>query len=71
MNLPIIINWVSLFSFLGMLGMIFNFYLIFSMKFLLANRKVPDGTPRSAASHMGYSVCLCPIKGTPGLNELK
>ena len=19
----------------------------------------------------GYSVCLCPIKGTPGLNELK
>ena len=35
----------------------------FSMKSLLANRKAPDGTPRSA--------CLCPIKRTPGLYELK
>ena len=40
------------------------------MKRRFANRIAPDGTPRSAASHVGYSVCLCPIKGTPGLNEL-
>ena len=39
------------------------------MKILQTNRIAPDGTPRSAASR-GYSVCLCPIKGTPGLNEL-
>ena len=29
MDSPIIINWVSPVSFLGMLGVIFNFYLIF------------------------------------------
>ena len=34
------------------------------MKFLRAIRIAPDGTPHSAA------VCLCPTKGTPGLNEL-
>ena len=35
------------------------------MKFLQANRIAPDGR------HIwGYAVCLCPIKGTPGLNEL-
>ena len=34
----------------------------FSMAFLLANRISPDGRPRS--------VCLCPIKRTPGLNKL-
>ena len=33
------------------------------MKILYANRIALVGTPRS--------VCLCPIKGTPGLNELK
>ena len=53
-----------------------NFYFLsqFSIKFLFANRIAPDGTPRSGASHLGiywgYTVCLCPIKGTPGLNEL-
>ena len=35
------------------------------MKLLLANRIAPDGTPRSAAHIWGYSVCLCPTKGTP------
>ena len=40
------------------------------MKFLQANRIAPDGTPRSAASHLGYAVCPCPIKETPCLNEL-
>ena len=56
-----------------------DFYFLshFSMKFLGANRIAPDGTPRSAASHLGL-FCLpmshkrdAPIKGTPGLNELK
>ena len=42
--------------------MILNFLIHISMKFLLeANRIAPDG----------YSVCLCPIKRTPDLNELK
>ena len=37
------------------------------MKFLQANKIVPDGT----RGHIwGYAVCLCPIKGTPGVNEL-
>ena len=45
----------------------------FLMSFLYANRIAPDGTPRSAASHLGLfclpmshkrvSVCLCPTKG--------
>ena len=36
-----------------------DFYLLsnFSMKFLEANRIAPDGTPRSAASHLGL-FCL-------------
>ena len=36
-----------------------DFYLlsIFSMKFLCANSIAPDGTPRSAASHLGL-YCL-------------
>ena len=67
MNFPIIIIRASPLSFLGASGVIFKIVFNFSMK---ANRIAPDGTPRSAASHLGYSVCLCPIKGTPGLNEL-
>ena len=35
----------------------FEFLFHFSMKFLLANRIAPDGTPRSAASHLGL-FCL-------------
>ena len=72
MDFPIIIIRVSPLSLLGASGVIFKFYSIFFfMKILFANRIAPDGTPRSAASHLGgYSVCLCPIKGTPGLNEL-
>ena len=36
-----------------------DFYILsdFSMKFLCANRIAPDGTPRSAASHLGL-FCL-------------
>ena len=41
------------------------------MEFRCANRIAPDGT-RSAVSHLGLC-CLpiCPIKGEPGLNELR
>ena len=35
----------------------FEFLSYFSMKFFKANRKVPDGTQRSAASHLGL-YCL-------------
>ena len=47
----------------------FSFLFHFSMKFMSAKRIALDGTPRSAASPViwGYSVCLCPIKRTPGL----
>ena len=69
MDSPIIIDWMSPLSVSGVLGVIFIFSSHFSMEFLCANRIAPDGTPRSAASHLGYIVCLCPIKGTQGLNE--
>ena len=38
-----------------------DFYFLshFSMKFLQANRIAPDGTPRSAASHLG--LCCLPM----------
>ena len=35
----------------------FSFLFHFSMKFMSANRKAPDGTPRFAASHLGL-FCL-------------
>ena len=40
-------------------GVRIDFYFLshFSMKFLCANRIAPDGTPRSAASHLGL-YCL-------------
>ena len=40
-------------------GVVSDFYFLshFSMKFLCANRIAPDGTPRSAASHLGL-FCL-------------
>ena len=44
---------------LGVLGVIFIFYLYFLMKFLCANRIAPDGTPRFAASHLG--LCCLPM----------
>ena len=53
----------------------FQFLNKYSMKILLANRIAPDGTPRSAVSHLGL-FCLPmthkrdAIKGTPGINEL-
>ena len=58
MDSPIVINWVCPLSFLGMLEVIY-FLSHFSMKFLCANRIAPDGTPRSAASHLG--LCCLPM----------
>ena len=40
------------------------------MKFLCANRIAPDGTPRSAASHLGLYCLPMSHKGTPVLYEL-
>ena len=57
MDSPIIIIWKSPLSFLGALGVIFIFLSHFSMKFLCENRIAPDGSPRSAASHLGL-FCL-------------
>ena len=64
MDFPIIISWVRpLFTFScvrSVVFFIFIFLLIlphFSMKFDQANRIAPDGTPRSAASHLGLC-CL-------------
>ena len=37
--------------------MIFNFYCIFSIKFLIAKKIAPDVTPRFVASHLGL-YCL-------------
>ena len=59
MDFPIIINWMSLLSFLGVLGVIYIFLSHFSMKFLCANWIAPDGTPCSVASHLG--LCCLPM----------
>ena len=55
MDSPVVINWMSPLSFLAVFGVIFISY--FSVKFLCANRIAQDGTPRSAASHLGL-YCL-------------
>ena len=48
----------STFIFMGVRS---DFYFLshFLMKFLCANRIAPDGTPRSAASHLG--LCCLPM----------
>ena len=59
MDIPVLIIWMSplsFFVFRGIWGNI-SFLLNFSMKFILANRIAPDGTPRFAASHLGL-LCL-------------
>ena len=72
MDSPIVINWMSPLSLLGVSGkFIFLFFLShFSMKFLCANRIAPDATPRSAASHLGLYCLPMSHKGTPGFYEL-
>ena len=53
------------------LGVILNFYLIFRCNFS-TQTKSPQMGRRVLRRHIwDYSVCLCPIKGTPGLNELR
>ena len=48
----------SIFNFRESSSVLFFFILFhFSMKFIKANRIGPDGTPRSAASHLGL-FCL-------------
>ena len=64
-----IIIWMIPLSFLGVLGVIFNFK-IFFYENLLAKRIAPDGSRVLRRHIWGYAVCLCPTKGTPGLNEL-
>ena len=49
----------STFFFRGVRSVFLYFLSHFSMKFLCANRIAPDGTPRSAASHLG--LCCLPI----------
>ena len=58
MDSPIIINWMSPLSFFWDVRSDFYFLLShISMKFLCVNRIAPDGTPRSAASHLRLN-CL-------------
>ena len=49
-------------SFLRALGVVFLFYISFSMKFMKANRIAPEGTPRFAASHLGLFCLSMSIK---------
>ena len=56
MDFPIPIIWIGPISFFGLKNYLFILFQ-FSMKFMTANRKSPDGTPRSAASHTGL-FCL-------------
>ena len=46
------------------IGCVLNFLFDLSMEFLKANRKAPDGTPRSVASHLGlYCLSMSHKKG--------
>ena len=56
MYFPIVIIWVSTLVVRDVRSDI-SFLSHFSMNFLYANRIAPDGTPRSAASHLGL-FCL-------------
>ena len=73
MDFPIIINWMSPLSFLGVLGVFFFFYSFF-YEIPQSKQKTPDGTPRSAASHLGL-FCLSRgvsrrTPGIPGFNVI-
>ena len=72
MDSPIIINWVSPLSFLGVLGVIFKFYSIFRWNF----SKQTEYSPRWDAAFCGVTsgailfAYVPSWKGLPGLNEL-
>ena len=55
----------SIFHVRGIMGYA-SFLFHFSMKCLKANRIAPYGTLCIAVLHLGYSICMCPVKGTPG-----
>ena len=56
MDLPILINWTSIFHSRGV-WCNFSFLFYFELIFLLADSEDPDQTPRSAASDLGLH-CL-------------
>ena len=49
--------------------MILNFYALF-YEIPVSKQNSPMGRRVLRRHIMGYTVCLCPTKGTPGLNEL-
>ena len=61
MDFPIIIIWVSPLLFLGASGAILKLYSFLRWKF--------SKQTEWDAAFWGYSVRLCPIKGTPGLSD--
>ena len=72
MDFPIIINWVSPLSFLGASEVIF----LNSIQFFNENSISKHNSPRWDAAFCGVTsgvimFAYVPIKGTPGLNELK
>ena len=68
MGFPIVINWVSPLSFLGASGVFFFFFNF--IQFFDEISVCKQNSPRWDAAFC-YSVCICPIKGTPGLYEFK
>ena len=70
MDFPIIIIRVSPLSFVGVSGVILNFIQFFD-KSSLSKQNSPRWDAAFCGVSSGSIVCLCPIKGTPGLNELK
>ena len=72
MDSPIIINWVSSLSLLGVLGL---FFILFFSQFFDDNYLSKQNSPRWDAAFCGVTsgailFANVPLKGTPGLNEL-
>ena len=70
MDSPIVINWMSPLSFLGVLGVNFKLYSFFFYENFLSKQNSPRWDAAFCGVTWGYAVCLCPIKRTPGLYEL-
>ena len=64
MDFPILIIWMSPFSFLGTSGVFFSFFISFFDEIDVSKQ------PCLLRHNWDYSVCLCPIKRTPGLYGL-
>ena len=67
MDSPILI-WISQVSFIGAAGAIFFSFLIHYFDEIPTDKQ---NSPKWDATFCGYSVCLCPIKRTPGLYGLR